>query len=160
MDLWKYYDGDLKYPDLISHSHEKEIAKTNTIWAFDYTSKHGKDEELEPIIAKNAECSYWYAIEVLDDRFELGEKAIAKDYYFACRYAKQILNGPFPLGEPAIAKSSYYSYMYARFALKEKPFPLGEPVISKDETYSKKYTKEILKKDFILDGKLICKYEG
>ena len=52
MNLWNYYDGDLKYPDFNKYSHKKEIAKTNTIWAFDYTSKHGKDEELEPIIAK------------------------------------------------------------------------------------------------------------
>ena len=33
MDIWKYYDGDLKYPDLIKHTEEKEIAKTNTKWA-------------------------------------------------------------------------------------------------------------------------------
>ena len=56
MNLWNYYDGDLKYPDLNSHSHEKEIAKTNTKWAFEYVfeyvSKHGKDEDLEPAIAK------------------------------------------------------------------------------------------------------------
>ena len=50
--------------------------------------------------------------------------------------------------------------MYASFVLKGKPFPLGELVISKDETYSKKYTQDILKKDFYLDGKLICKYKG
>ena len=29
MNLWNYYDGDLKYPDLNNHSHEKEIAKQN-----------------------------------------------------------------------------------------------------------------------------------
>ena len=133
MDLWKYYDGDLKYPNLNNHSHEKEIAKTKPIWAYEYVSKHGKDEDLEPIIAKNAEYSFWYAIEVLDDRFELGEKAIAKNYYLAYRYAKLILNGP---------------------------FKLGEPVIAKNEFYSKTYTRDILKKDFYLDGKLICKYEG
>ena len=140
MNLWKYYNNksnQLKYPnvlkDILNHTHEKEIAKTNPKWAFEYVSKHGKDEDLEPIIAKNAEYSFLYAIEVLDDRFELGEKAIAKDYYLAYRYAKLILNGP---------------------------FNLGEPVIAKNEFYSKKYTQEVLKKDFILDGKLICKYEG
>ena len=40
------------------------------------------------------------------------------------------------------------------------PFPLGEPAIAKSTEYSKKYTQEVLKKDFYLDGKLICKYEG
>ena len=125
--------NQLKYNNILNHFHEKEIAKTNSKWAFEYVSKHGKDEDLEPIIAKNAEYSFLYAIEVLDDRFELGEKAIAKDYYLAYRYAKLILNGP---------------------------FNLGEPVIAKNEFYSKKYTQEVLKKDFYLDGKLICKYEG
>ena len=133
MDLWKYYDGDLKYPDLIKHTEEKEIAKTNPKWAYEYTSEHGKDKELEPIIAKSAKYSY--------------------------RYAGEILNGPFKLGEKAIATGPWESLFYAKEILKGQ-FPLGEPVIAKSTEYSKEYTKNVLKKDFILDGKLICKYEG
>ena len=106
MNLWKYYDGDLKYPDLKKRSHEKEIAKINPKWAFEYVSKHGKDEDLEP----------------------------------------------------AIAKDSYYSFLYAH--LLKGRFELGEPAIAKDEFYTNEYTQYILKKDFYLDGKLICKYEG
>ena len=49
--------------------------------------------------------------------------------------------------------------MYAKDVL-EGPFKLGEPEIAKDDHYSKRYTQEVLKKDFYLDGKLICKYEG
>ena len=41
-----------------------------------------------------------------------------------------------------------------------KRFPLGEPEIAKSTEYSNEYTQDVLKKDFILDGKLICKYEG
>jgi hypothetical protein len=165
MNLWKYYDGDLKYPDLNNHLHEKEIAKTNPKWAYEYTSEHGKDKELEPIIAKNAKYSYMYADKVLRyadkvlrDEFKLGEKAIAKDIKYSFWYAKYILKDKFPLGEPAIAKDSYYSYLYALDVL-EGPFKLGEPEIAKDEYYSKEYTQNVLKKDFYLDGKLICKYE-
>ena len=106
MNLWKYYDGDLKYPDLTKHSHVKEVAKVTPRWAYEYAKKHGKDEELESIIAKNTEYSYLYA---------------------------KHIKGHFKLGEPAIAKSAEYSY---------------------------EYTNEVLKKDFYLDGKLICKYEG
>ena len=29
MNLWNYYDGDLKYPDLSNYSHEKDMSKTN-----------------------------------------------------------------------------------------------------------------------------------
>ena len=134
MDIWKYYDGDLKYPDLNKHSYEKELAKTNPKWAFEYTSEHGKDKELEPIIAKSAKYSYMYAKDILK-------------------------NKPFKLGEPAIAKHDGYSYEYANQVLKG-PFKLGEPTIAKNEFYSKTYTQDILKKDFYLDGKLICKYEG
>ena len=134
MDIWKYYDGDLKYPDITKHSHEKEIAKSKLKWAYKYVSKHGKDEELEPIIAKSAKYSYLYA--------------------------NDILKGPFKLGEKAIASVSNLAYLYALRILKKKPFPLGEPAIAKDEEYSKKYTQEVLKKDFYLDGKLICKYKG
>ena len=107
MDLWKYYDGDLKYPDLTKHSRKKEIAKTNSDWAYEYTSEHGKDEELEPIIST----------------------------------------------------SSYHSYWYAKYILNAQPFPLGEKAIAKNAESSYSYTKSILKHDFYLDGKLICKYE-
>jgi hypothetical protein len=133
MDIWKYYDGDLKYPNVTMYSHEKEIAKANPKWAFDYVSKHGKDKELESIIAKDAYYSYQYAIDILEGPFNLGEPAIAKNPYYSFNYAKHILKGEFPLGEPAIAKDAYYS---------------------------KEYTNVVLKKDFYLDGKLICKYEG
>ena len=163
MNLWKYYDNNqtqLIYPNVLNHIHEKEIAKTNPKWAFEFVKKYGKDEDLEPAIAKNAEYSYMYARFVLMKKpFPLGEPAIAKSAYFSILYADQIINGKFELGEKAIAESDYQSFTYARDILKG-PFPLGEPVIAKSTEYSKKYTQEILKKDFILDGKLICNYEG
>ena len=133
MNIWKYYDGDLKYPDLNNHSNEIEIAKTNSKWTFEYVKTHGKNEDLEPAIAKNAMFSYQYAKNILKGPFELGEPAIAKDMEFSYYYAKNILKGEFPLGEPVIAKDVEFSFYYAKYALK---------------------------KDFYLDGKLICKYEG
>ena len=132
MNLWDYYDGDLKYPDLNNHSHEKEIAKTNPNWAFEYASKHGKDEDLEPAIAKKAYLAYSYAC-IIKKPFPLGEHEISKRYDLSYRYANEVLKGPFPLGEPAIAKNKMFSYYYAKY---------------------------VLMKDFYLDGKLICKYEG
>ena len=133
MDIWDYYDGDLKYPNILNHTHEKEIAKTNLIWAFEYVLKHGRDKELESIIAKDTTYSY--------------------------RYVKYVLNGPFHLGEPAIAKNAEFSYLYA-YDILRGPFKLGEKAIAKNDHYFKKYTNYVLKKDFYLDGKLICKYEG
>ena len=90
MNLWKYYDGDLKYPDLSKHSHIKEVAKVTPKWAFEYAEKHGINKELEPIIAKDTKYSYMYADKVLSDEFKLGEKAIAKDSVYAYWYARYI----------------------------------------------------------------------
>jgi hypothetical protein len=65
MNIWKYYidnkQKQLKYPNIFNYLYEKEIAKTNSKWAFEYVSIHGKDEELEPIIAKSTYHSFWYA---------------------------------------------------------------------------------------------------
>ena len=167
MNLWKYYNNksnQLKYPnvlkDILNHTHEKEIAKTNPKWAFEYALKHGKDEELESIIAKSADYSFKYTYEILHNKpFPLGEPAIAKSAYLAYGYARYILKGPFKLGEGAIATGPWESLYHAKTVL-NGPFKLGEPAIAKDEYYSEKYTQDVLKKDFILDGKLICKYEG
>src|SRR5574343_446925 len=112
MNLWNYYNNksnQLKYPNIFVHTHEKEIAKTNPKWAFEYVSKHGKDEELEPAIAKNLKDSYFYAKNILRGPFKLGEKTIATDAQYSYVYAKYILSGPFLLGEPAIANSILYS---------------------------------------------------
>ena len=185
MNLWQYYNGDLKYPDLTKHAYIKEVAKVSPKWAFDYVSKHGKDKELESIIAKDAYYSYQYSIDILQSKpFKLGEPAIAKNTEESYYYAKHILKGEFPLGEPAIAKdmdfsyeytmlinrrfelgelqiakNPYYSYRYAKIIL-NGPFKLGEPIMANYEQYASAYTQYVLKKDFYLDGKLICKYEG
>ena len=106
MDLWKYYDGDLKYPNIINHSHEKEIAKTKSDWAFEYVSNYGEDKELEPIITTSAKYSFMYADE--------------------------ILNGPFPLGEPIIARMKLYTNAYTNEVLK-KDFYLDGKLICKYE---------------------------
>ena len=106
MNLWNYYDGDLKYPDLNNHSREIEIAKATPKWAYDYVERNGKNKDLEPIIAKDAKYSYWYA--------------------------KFVLKGPFPLGEPAIATDEYYSEQYTNKVLK-KDFILDGKLIYKYE---------------------------
>ena len=123
MNLWKYYDGDLKYPDITKYSHEKEIAKANPKWAYQYAMDYGKFPEGEAVIAKSAKYSH--------------------------RYANEVLNGPFKLGEPTIAKDYVFAYRYA-YAIKGA-FPLGEIAISKNIEYSQYYTQDILKKDFILN---------
>jgi hypothetical protein len=69
MDIWNYYDGDLKYPNIFDHLHEKEIAKSNYKLAYWYAYEHGKFPEGESEIAKNTLTSFYYTIDVLKDRF-------------------------------------------------------------------------------------------
>ena len=140
MDLWKYYDGDLKYINLSSYIYSnealndkesrKEILKTRPEWAYKQAEAlHDKFPEGEPAIATNAKSSYWYAYSVL--------------------------HGPFLLGEKAIANDIEYSFCYALNIIKRK-FELGEPAIAEDKLYSRLYTRFILKRDFYLNNKLIC----
>ena len=58
-----------------------------------------------------------------------------------------------------LQKKAYCSVLYAEDVLYDR-FELGEPTIAKSTEYSNEYTQEVLKKDFYLDDKLICKYEG
>ena len=109
----------------------------------------------EPVISQNAQYACSYARYVLHRRFELGEPAIATSAVYSYDYAYAF--DRFELGEPAIAKTPSYSYWYAEHVL-YGPFPEGEHVIAKS-SYSYLYTKSILKHDFYLDGKLICKHE-
>ena len=43
MNLWNYYDNNqnqLIYPNVLNHIHEKEIAKTNIKWAYEFVKKY------------------------------------------------------------------------------------------------------------------------
>ena len=116
MNLWNYYDGDLKYSNVTMYSHEKEIAKANPKWAFDYVSKHGKDKELEPIISTSSYHSYLYAKYVLNAQpFPLGEKAIAKNATYSYHYARNVLKARFELGENVILSSKFYKTEYIAY---------------------------------------------
>lgn len=112
---------------------------------------------LECLICVNPKYSLCYAEIIKEGHFQIGEEAIAKNAYCSFNYAYWVLKDKFLFGEPIIAKGSYYSYMYAKYVL-HGSFPLGEPEIAKDKNFLKIYTQDVLKKDFYLDGKLVCEY--
>jgi len=62
--------------------------------------------------------SYWYARNVINGRWELGEAAIAKDTEWSYKYACNVIKGRWELGEVAIAKDAEWSYWYARDVIK------------------------------------------
>lgn len=98
---------------------------------------------IEQFIAKSATLSYYYASDVIGERFELGEPAIAKNGRWACYYARHVLNDRFPAAEPAIAKSAIASLQYAMFVLGHERFELGEPAIFADPEIAVQYSKAL-----------------
>ena len=76
----------------------------------------------------------WYAISVAGARVPELEPIIARDpqeaYYYALDLAER-----FPEGEPVIAKNSNLAYFYAYLVIKDR-WPEAEPVIAKSTTYA------------------------
>jgi len=74
---------------------------------YDTASEHDI-ARYERIVAKSADWSYEYAVEVLDGgQFKLGESAIAESAEFSYWYANRVLGEPFKLGEPAIIETGW-----------------------------------------------------
>jgi len=47
--------------------------------------------EAEPVIARNPECAYWYAVKVLKGPFLAAEPTIAKNSEWAFKYSRDVL---------------------------------------------------------------------
>ncbi len=65
-------------------------------------------------ISEVASIAFFYAANVIQKRFELGEKAISKKPSYSYVYSRDVIKGRFELGEPAIAKDANNSYWYAK----------------------------------------------
>jgi hypothetical protein len=97
---------------------------------------------------------YYYANNVLEGRFVLGEDVLSKSAKYAYEYARYALKGRFILGEEAISKRTSYAYYYANNELKGR-FELGEEAISKDAEYAYWYATYVLKGRFELGEEAI-----
>lgn len=56
---------------------------------------------------ENASICCWYAHNIVDNRFELGEEMISKSARYSYVYALHILNERFEIGEEMIKQSEY-----------------------------------------------------
>lgn len=61
--------------------------------------------DLEKIIRKDPYYSYHYASDIINSRFELGEKSIGVHPYYSYRYARDVINGAFEKCHPVIFNS-------------------------------------------------------
>jgi len=71
----------------------------------------------ENIISREAEASYFYALELIKGRWEKGEKSICKDLSFSYLYAINVLKGPFSLAHNKLLRS-HYNNKYIKFLIK------------------------------------------
>lgn len=99
-------------------------------------------------LAKDDELALEYAINT-NQRFEEGEKAIAKNPGFSLRYADEVVKGRFELGEEIIGKSAYNILTYHRILKRHKtslPEELHNMMLGyaiNDDFYARSYVREI-----------------
>jgi len=100
--------------------------------------------ELEPDISKDVYFSYYYATDIIKDRFILAELTISKDAYYSYCYAKYVIGGRWELGEAVISKNTQYSYGYARYVIKGRlPDFMHNALLLSNDEYAKEYIKFI-----------------
>jgi len=113
--------------------------------AYDKAYNLGKRiPKLESLISQDCHASYWYAKDVIKDRFILAEPIISKDVYYSYSYARDVIKGRFILAEPAISKDAQYNFYYAKYVIKGRlpDFMHNALLLSNDES-SKKYVEFI-----------------
>jgi hypothetical protein len=96
--------------------------------------------EAEAALATDSEAASWYAINILQKRFEAGEPAIAKNTRNYMRYARYF-DVRIPAAEEKIMGDPSKSAEYAIEILKT-PWPEAEPIIMTDRQAYAKYRKE------------------
>jgi hypothetical protein len=115
MNLYKLHNN----PKALDHYDTTHEQIPELIWE-KYQDDPVELKKREKYIAKDAEYSYLYAIEVLKGPFKAGEAVIATNALFSYFYAMHVLKGPFKAGEAAIAKDAEYSHKYAQVFLKAR----------------------------------------
>lgn len=101
----------------------------------------GRWKEAEPIISKDGYLSTVYAIEVLKDRFPLGEYSIIhkSGYSNIMYYFKQCVKKRWKEAEPKLAEDLNSAYEYA--VIIQDRFKLAEPIFKKYPEWQKIYNK-------------------
>ena len=74
-----------------------------------------------------AEAAYYYALDVIEDRWLEAEKIIATDVHWAYRYARDVIEGRWLEAEEIIAQKLEYKIAY-----RDAFFP-NQKVVTKDE---------------------------
>ena len=79
-----------------------------------------RDKDLELIIITNPSFAYFYARDIIKDRWVEAENIISTDPECAFWYAREIIKDRWIEGENIISTNSYYIYLYAKHIIKGK----------------------------------------
>ena len=111
-------------------------------WTYYYACDIIKDRwtEAEPVIMQSAEYAYTYACNVIKGRWQEAEPIIMQDAVWACFYAADIIKGRWLEAEPTIMRYSNWSYAYAQNVIKGR-WSEAEENIAKSE-HRDKYANE------------------
>jgi hypothetical protein len=100
------------------------------ILSYDYAYKQRKRiPELEPCIMKDPKSAYYYARDLIKERWIDAEPFIMKDEFYTYMYAKDIIKGRWIAAEEVIIKDPQYAYMYARYVIKGRWIEAEEVII-------------------------------
>jgi hypothetical protein len=89
------------------------------------------------------EWAYWYAHNVLRERWPEAEPVIVQSRYWACKYAMDVIKGRWPEAEPIMIKDPYWGYKYAMDIIKGR-WPEAEPVIIQHPYWAYFYARNVI----------------
>ena len=112
---------------------EAEIFSSDNKLIHYYLDKLGVDKN--NCIARRL---YFYARDVIKDRWLVTEHIIAKDARFAYFYAIYVMRDRWPEAEPIIATNAEYAYFYAVDIIQDR-FIEAEHIIAKDVFWLDQY---------------------
>ena len=121
--------------------YNKRLQVPKFAWEEIADNNYEENSELEEVFATDTDYSYYYARDVLKDRFELGEEAIARDAYTSYLYANWILGGRFPEAEDTIKQDPESAFDYAKDVLDDR-WPAAEEVIRQNSAWWNDYKQE------------------
>ena len=88
--------------------------------AYRHCQEHGRNSELEKIIINDPDWAYYYARDVIKDRWIEAEKIILTDPDWAYYYARYIIKGRWIEAENIILTNPQWAFYYAKRIIKGK----------------------------------------
>lgn len=144
----KFSSELIKFFEIIDWNSAEKIwlSKPKTLEdIFEYVYLVGPCPSLEMLISKNPKIAYKYAVDVLESRFKLGEKAIGTNAYKSFNYALEF-NCRIKEGEDSISKIEEIAFKYGKLMKKLDLWnSWTEQEVSRSSVWMYQYAKDYRK---------------